>query len=202
MAKPNQPAAKGGKEVKVDDKVLKTFKNKMRRLAKHVKQHPNDTMSADRAKALQTLGTHKPRQKPKSRKWSPMMIFMAQNAARMGYRGNAVFKWGSHPDAYPYSGARYGVETDTDGKVLILAAGKKWESFLAAREARWKAEELEAKQKAREEARAHAQKRAQEAGEAGRPAQHKKPGHKPGQKPQHHGHKKPAHNAKPAPKKA
>lgn len=61
------------KNVKKDKSiaVCNTFKNKIRALTRHVKNFPDDTQGAARLVALKSLGTlQKPREKPKSPKWS------------------------------------------------------------------------------------------------------------------------------------
>lgn len=65
------------KKVKKDKTlaICQTFKNKIRALTRHVKNFPDDVQGAQQLDKLKKLGTlQKPRDKPKSPKWSHAAI--------------------------------------------------------------------------------------------------------------------------------
>ena len=62
----------------IGSSVLKTYKNKMRALARHVKKFPDDLQGAQQFDSLKSLGSLRtPRKKPNTPKWSSSEIRFA-----------------------------------------------------------------------------------------------------------------------------
>lgn len=73
---------------------LVTYRNKVKRLIKHIKKHPEDSASSEALRSLTASGVHTPRRAPKKETWTRRTAQLAQWAARCGYKGDCVLKWG------------------------------------------------------------------------------------------------------------